>query len=77
MLSELCNREKSPENLRVWMVVEGAYNRWKERNFREKGIVLKAVTRLMESVARRYGQSMPVVKGYSFLFFFLRSGYVN
>lgn len=60
VLSELCNREESPEDLRVWAVVEGACNRWKERDFQEKGIVLKAITRLMERAARRHGRSMPV-----------------
>lgn len=63
VLSELCNREESSDDLRAWTVVEGAYNRWKERDFRERGIVLKAVTRLMERATRRHGRSMRVAEG--------------
>lgn len=53
------------DDLRVWTVVEGAYNRWKKRDFRERAVVLKAVTRLMERASRRLGRSMPVTEGFS------------
>ncbi|KAL4946752.1 hypothetical protein BDV06DRAFT_76 [Aspergillus oleicola] len=57
VLSELCNRPRTPEADQAWIVMDNAVSRWKQRDSEKGSVTLQSVFRLMERAAALHGKT--------------------